>query len=55
MCCTVAELEHRLSFPEFIEWLAYKRMRADGKTPSAGSSWQDQMKTMRMLTTGIKQ
>jgi hypothetical protein len=46
---TVAELEATLSMPEWIEWLAYFRQES-GNPKSATSSWQSQMRTMRLIS-----
>lgn len=42
---TVAELEETLSAREFVEWLAYFRLEG----APAGSSWEKQMATMKLV------
>ncbi len=50
----MAELEEKITAAEFIEWLAYMRLDAAGHVPSSGSSWEQQMKTFRILTGNLK-
>jgi hypothetical protein len=46
----VAELEATLSMPEWIEWLAYFRHESRGSASKSSSTWQSQLKTMRLIS-----
>jgi hypothetical protein len=44
----VAELEATLSYPEFIEWIAY--FQADAGGAPAAPGWQRMMQSMRLVS-----
>jgi hypothetical protein len=44
----VAELEATLSYPEFLEWIAYFQNEAGGA--SAAPGWQRMMQSMRLVS-----
>ena len=46
---TVAELEQTLTYPEFLEWIAYFRLEAGG-APASAPPWQKMMQSMRLVT-----
>ncbi len=45
----MAELEQTLTYPEFLEWIAYFRLESGGGSPSV-PQWQKMMQSMRLVT-----
>jgi hypothetical protein len=45
----VAELEATLTYPEFLEWIAYFRLESGGGSPSV-PHWQKMMQSMQLVS-----